>query len=336
MSPTSDERPLEARIDARLHAQIVSRRPLLLDDGADEACDRLAFVRAASGMAWIGERLAIVQDDVAFLAIIEGERVRAVPLPRGPGGRRRFETALGNKLDKYDFESCFAVEGADGPRLFAFGSGPNVNRRHVAILDADRGVARLVLAERLYENLRAACGLPEHLLNIEGALVRGEEACFLQRGNRWHPSAIVSVPLGALNTWLEDGAEGPAPSVSGIVRHDLGRTNGVAYGFTDGTTLADGRIVFLAAAEDTDDPIADGVVLGMRIGVVAGAAAHMCELLDESGRPATIKAEGLAVDRVSPARLWLVTDADDATLPAELIEVCWGGFDALEGVTHRA
>lgn len=328
---------LKASMDPALHARIVSRRPLFLTAGADPHEDRLGFVRAASGLCWYRENLAIIQDDTAFLALcafnergpVEPLDVRSVALPRGPGGRRRFEKELGNKLDKYDFESCFAVEGPAGARLFAFGSGPMAQRRHVAVLENELAAARLVRADALYENLRVACAIPNEVLNIEGAFVCDADACFLQRGNAAHSSAVLRVRLDELVRWLDNDAKGPAPLVRGILRHDLGCVDGVTFGFTDGFALADGRMVFLAAAEDTDNPIDDGAVLGMRLGVVRGGAARMCDLRDEHGRSATIKAEGIAVDRREPGRLWLVTDADNATEPAELIEVAWRGFDEL-------
>lgn len=319
-----------ASLDPRLHARIVGRTPLRFDAGADATADRPAHVRAASGLAWLGDELAIVQDDLAFLAICrlsaepgEATSVRAVPLPRGPGGRRRFEERLGNKLDKPDLESCFAVDGPHGPRVLGFGSGPFAARRRVAILDASSEEARLVAADALYVKLREALAIPDAQVNLEGAFTAEGRACFLQRGSRTQPSALVAVSLADLVAWLEGGAEGRAPDVLEVVRYDLGAVDGVSFGFTDGAALPDGRAIVLAAAEDTDDPIHDGAVLGMRLGVLDGGEVRLTELLDESGAPAALKAEGVAIDRGRAGRLWLVTDADDVDRPAELVEVAW-------------
>jgi hypothetical protein len=74
-------------------------------------------VRAASGVVRIGGDLYIVQDDASFFAVRRADgSVSAIDLPAGPGGRRRFEVALGNKMDKLDLESRRA-DGAGDRRL---------------------------------------------------------------------------------------------------------------------------------------------------------------------------------------------------------------------------
>src|SRR5262245_36878490 len=89
--------------------------------GADPSLDRPAHVRAASALAWIGERLVVVQDDAAFLGVVDPATglVDDVPMAPGPGGARVFEPRRGNKADKPDLEAAFA----DGDRVIALGSG---------------------------------------------------------------------------------------------------------------------------------------------------------------------------------------------------------------------
>ena len=57
-------------------------------------------MRAASAIVARGDELFVIQDDTSFIARIRGDEITSIALPRGPGGRRRFEVALGNKLDK--------------------------------------------------------------------------------------------------------------------------------------------------------------------------------------------------------------------------------------------
>jgi hypothetical protein len=93
--------------------RITSRRPLVYRRGADPALDRPAHVRAASGLTYVGAQLVAVQDDAAFLGVIDPDTglVDDVPLPAGPGGRRVFDRGLGNKADKPDLEAACCGDG---------------------------------------------------------------------------------------------------------------------------------------------------------------------------------------------------------------------------------
>src|SRR3954466_945113 len=96
-----------AYVDPALAVRIVATRELRYSAPADDEDDRPSHVRAASGIAHLGGRLAVIQDDAAFIATVAmGEHgdVGAIALPRGPSGRRRFEIGIGNKLDKLDLE----------------------------------------------------------------------------------------------------------------------------------------------------------------------------------------------------------------------------------------
>ncbi|HVJ14618.1 MAG TPA: hypothetical protein VM686_04230, partial [Polyangiaceae bacterium] len=103
--------------------------------------------------------------------------------------------------------------------------------------------------------------------------------------------------------------------------YELGQRNGVPFGFTDAAALDDGRVVFCAAAEATEDPVEDGAVLGSLIGVIEPDGIRLCEIADASGSPIALKAEGIAADPSRPDRLWLVHDSDDSETPAELCAV---------------
>jgi hypothetical protein len=74
--------------------------------------DRPDHVRAASGIAVLDDTLFVIQDDASFIAVVTGDEVDAIALPPGPNNRRRFEKALGNKLDKLDFEACLVDAGS--------------------------------------------------------------------------------------------------------------------------------------------------------------------------------------------------------------------------------
>jgi hypothetical protein len=303
-----------------LRARIIERRALRYDDAAPVGDDdRPPFVRAASGLAWLGDELAIIQDDAAYLALVDARgRVRSVTLPPGPGGRRRFEKRLGNKNDKLDLEACFAL----GDRLIAFGSGALPRREVIAVVA--RGDVRVVEAPALYARVRAALG-PAAVLNLEGACAQGDRLRLFQRGNGAPIGVIdpvdasVDLDLAAFLAWLDGGAA--VPEIVDTAWYVLGAVSGVRFGFTDVHAVDAGHAMVLAAAEGSPDAIDDGAVLGARIGVLEGSAARMTDLLAEDGAPAIAKAEGIVLARERGDRALVVLDADDPDLPSELCTV---------------
>ncbi|NUO47574.1 MAG: hypothetical protein HOV80_01825 [Polyangiaceae bacterium] len=316
---------LTAREDPALVLRIERRSALHYADGPSDAEDRPAFVRAASGLAWFGDSIAIVQDDASFIGMrAKDGTVTAIALPRGEGGRRRFEDRLGNRLSKLDLESCVTVRTPEGERLVAFGSGSLPVRETIAVVRMDAKAAPVVVdAGALYTKIRAALGLGTVLANLEGAaIVHGALRLF----HRGVPAGSVDVDLLELVAWLDRNGAPPVPEPRGFRGYELGAERGVPFGFTEAATLADGRIVFLAAAEDTDDPVLDGAVLGSRFGVIEDGGLRFGPILDERGDRFAEKAEGLAPDPSDPRRFLIVADADDPDRPAELLEAIVEGL----------
>jgi hypothetical protein len=316
---------LKAREDPALVLRIERRSALYYAEGPSDAEDRPAFVRAASGLAWIGERLAIVQDDASFIAVRAGDgTVNAIALPRGEGGRRRFEDRFGNRLSKLDFEACVAVPSPEGERLLAFGSGSLAVRETIAVVRMDASSPPvLVGAGALYTRIRRVLGLGDGLANLEGATIANGALRLFHRGV---PAGSVDVDLVELMAWIDRNGAPPVPEPRGFLSYDLGAERGVPFGFTDASALADGRIAFLAAAEDTDDPVLDGAVLGSRFGVIEDEGLRFGPILDERGNRFAEKAEGLASDPRDPTRFLVVADADDPDRPAELLEATVEGL----------
>jgi hypothetical protein len=317
---------VRAEHDPRLEARIVQRWSLAYEEGGCADEDRPAFARAASGVAHLAGELVLVQDDASFLARVRpGVPARAVALPRGPGGRRRFEKRLGNKNDKLDLESCVAVAGPDGARLLAFGSGSLPVRTWIACYTPSRESVRMVDAGPLYEALRAELAFSGGALNIEGAAVVQGALRLFQRSNGHHGGhpASVDLDLAAFLAWLDAG--GAEPALDRITHYDLGQERGVRFGFTDACELGPDRIAYLASAEDSPDAVEDGQVLGSRVGVIDGAGARWVELRAEPGVAGALKAEGIALDPERPDRAWVVLDPDDPDRAAELCEVALGG-----------
>ncbi len=316
-----------ARLVTELEAEVVGRRPLFYARGADAALDRPLHVRAGSALARL-ERgvLAVVQDDASFVALVDpalrGE-VIDLPLPSADGVRQ-FDDRRGNKHDKLDLEACIATDGL----LLAFGSGSTARRERVVVMSraaADTETS-IVLARELYAAMRADTAFRGASLNLEGAVVRGADVLFFQRGNgapvdgESPVDATARVDRAALVAYLTKG--GPCPPLRDVVRWQLPD----ALTFTDAALSPRGGIAFLACAEDTPDVTKDGPVSAVGIGRLDDRArvAEVARIKDERGRPLLDKAEGLAFDEADPRRAWVVVDKDDPALPSELLELRLG------------
>ena len=349
-------RRVAATPDPALVARIASRMPLRYRAGADPSLDRPAHVRAGSGVALLGRRLAVVQDDANFLALVEPRSgvVDAVPLPAGPGGLRQFDDGRANKADKLDLEARVAVPGDErgGLRLLAFGSGSTARRERVAeargldgaapALDGaaaalDGAAAALTLHElpAFYAALRAVPAFAGSELNVEGVLYvagagggpprlrlfgRGNGAA---RGPLEAINATCDVDWRALDAHMARPADHPPPRPRAIVRYDLGAIGGVPLGFTDAASGPRGAVLYAAAAEASPDATRDGDVAGSALGVIVGDAhgsvtARWAVVRDAGGEPFAGKIEGLVTTRESPARCWAVVDGDDPAAPSEL------------------
>jgi hypothetical protein len=179
-------------------------------------------------------------------------------------------------------------------------------------------------------------------LNVEGAALApgdgrddaGDDVILLQRGNGApcgdrHPvDASARIDRELLVTYLRALARGePAtcPPLRGIVGWDLGDVNGTRLTFTDAVATRGRWTAFLACAEDSPDATRDGPVAGVVVGRLDDREriAEVGVILDERGEPLLDKAEGIALDD-DARRAWLVIDRDDATRPAELLELRLG------------
>ena len=181
--------PVNAVCDPSLTARVLRRWPLLYCAGADPALDRPAHVRAGSGLAWIGGRLAVVQDDAHFLALIEPARgtVESIALPVGHEGQRQFDDVRRNKPWKLDLETCTAIDDDGNLLLLAMGSGSTSWREQLLLLPwsgPDPGEVRLCRAPNFYAALREHVPFAGSELNLEGAVYLGSDVLrLLQRGN---------------------------------------------------------------------------------------------------------------------------------------------------------
>jgi len=309
--------PSKAIVDPQLGIRILRSRELRYDAPEDAGDDRPAHIRAASGLTVHGGRLVIAQDDASFFGVLASDGISAIKLPRGVDGRRRFEVALGNKLDKLDLESVLAVDD----ELWAFGSGSLPVRDKICRVKD--GVVRVQEAAPLYARLREALG---GALNIEGAArVRvdsRDEVWLFHRGNTGPDDpgpATLELATADLRAWLD--ATAPLPALLDIDAYDLGTTaDGARFGFTDAVAYGS-RVLYLAAAEHSANAIDDGAAGGSQLGIidVVRGGARATPLVGVDG--SAVKAEGIALDPAQPGRAWVVLDPDDPERPTTLLDI---------------
>ncbi|MCC6523078.1 MAG: hypothetical protein IT373_10490 [Polyangiaceae bacterium] len=262
---------------------------------------------AGSALVRVGARLLCVQDDARAALWIEPGSGALEPLPLGGS------TARLAKRTKPDFEAAFVA----GDELVVLGSGSAPGRAAVVYAPLDGRPVREVDASALYATLAARLGA---VLNLEGAVLvssaRGELVRLFHRASSPErgASATFDVELGALRC-------GAGP-VLDEARYDLGGVLGVPLAFTDAALLPDGRIAFLAAAEDTVDPVEDGAVLGTVLGVLDPDGPRVAPIVELDGSPTRRKLEGLALD-ADGRGAYSVTDPDDVERPAELCRLEW-------------
>jgi hypothetical protein len=305
-------RTLIARVDPALSARIVSVRTLGYSASATPDEDRPLHPRAASGLAWMGGRLLVIQDDAAFIATVAGDEVAAIALPRGVGARRRFEVRLGNKQHKLDLEACVAI----GDEVWAFGSGSTAARDRIVRMGRAESI-RIAEVTPLYDRVREAVG---GLINIEGAACVGEELWLFHRGNTGPQDAgpaVIRFARAAVESSLSATGR-TAPEPVGCVGFDLGEVEGVRLGFTDAVAVGE-RVYYLAVAEASPNAVDDGRICGSQLGVIDGQVVRAARL-ELEGAP--IKAEGLAFATGGERRhAWISIDPDDVDAAAQLCEV---------------
>jgi len=264
---------------------------------------RLAELRlsAASALVCQGQSLWVVADDELKLQrySLAGEWLAELPLLPGVLP----DDAAERKRAKADFEALVLLP--DGA-LLALGSGSTAQRRRGCLIW--EGAVRVIDLSPLYRALAAHCAE----LNLEGAVVQGEQLVLAQRGNgagRQNALILLDLPRA-----LRDLAAGclSAASLLQVLPVRLGELDQVPLSLTDLAVDPQGRLYFSAAAEASASTYLDGPCAGSVLGRFAAdfAVAELIRLEPPA------KIEGLAFQL--DGRLLLVADPDDPQRRAPL------------------
>ena len=299
---------------------------LMLQAPASEG--RGTYLAAASGLLQVKEYLYVVADDENHLGIFSSEQ----PAEAGTT-LTLLEGVLPDEYEerkaaKPDFEALIllpAFEQYKHGALLALGSGSKKKRRQGVVLGLDIHGAintepHIVDFSELYEVLKQRFAK----LNIEGGFVRGATLYLLQRGNKKNSeNALIALSWVEVEQAIVEAKPISREALGNIQAYGLGMVGDVPLCFTDATLLPSGSWVFSAAAEATDDNYNDGAFVGGAIGVI-NAQGSICvlERIDERYKVEGVSAR-LEADTV---HLLLVTDADDASRPAQLLQTTLSGY----------
>jgi len=279
---------------------------------------RPTYLSAASGLVCVKSFLYVVADDELHLGVFRagddsfGHQIRLFDgvLPDDKVERKKL---------KPDLEALTFIQAdARYPHgaLLALGSGSRLNRMRGARvgLDAEGAVSGAPEAVDLTP-LLAPLDDMFSALNIEGAVISGGELRLFQRGNKQdNENAIVRFALSAVLAALNSGSTRPLEP-SAIQYFDLGKCDGISFGFTDAAALPNGDMIFTAVAEDADNTYDDGPCRAAAIGLAPNDGA--LRWLRPLEQP--YKVEGVDARMAGDAiKLLLVTDADDPKIPASL------------------
>ena len=293
-------------------------RALRFDDGTP--------VRAASGIAPLGDGWLIAQDDATHGAWRRAGSITPVRLLPPVEGLDVFSEAEGTKKFKPDLEVACPAEADGEPAVVLLGSGstPRRMRGVVVRLGDDGPYARDGELGPLYVRVAAALGVSMDQLNLEGASRHGDVLRWYQRGNlaAGVPSASVDLPLRAVVDAVLGHIDPSAVPVGERRGYVLGEVEGVGLAVTDAVALPDGRTLLSAAAEDTPNAVDDGPVVATALALVDAVDVLAVAPIPEVGGHVH-KVEGLTLKDVGSdgVRLLAVVDVDDPSVPSAELDL---------------
>ena len=289
--------------------------------------NRPAFVTSASGLVRLGNRIYIVADDELHLAVFDvkssqpGSWIRLLPglLPSDYKERKKLKADL-ETITRIQ-PDVFAAAGA----LLVMPSMSRANRVTGAMIKLEK---HLVVNEFNdspipidFSDIRNKLKESIDGLNVEGIAIQEKVTKLFHRGSkRKGKSVVVELETEAFLHDLHDTHKPNSRCILKLREYDLGDIEGVGLSFTDAVPMSDGRIIFLAAAEATDDEYQDGASLGSSLGIMKENG-DIERIVRIRGRE---KFEGICADYSDSVshtvEILLVSDTDNEKFPSNLYQ----------------
>lgn len=180
-----------------------------------------------------------------------------------------FETGRIPKKIKPDLECITPIEINGKKHLLLFGSGSAENRDKGFLVKLPtkynkKHIVQAVSFTGLYQLLKSNPDVVgDSILNLEAAATTDSHLILFNRANKSGNNSVLYFDLEEFTVYLTENNDLiPFPKIYNYILPEIG---GVPSGFS-GASVMDNKLFFTAAAEDTDDPVADGAVTGSLIG----------------------------------------------------------------------
>jgi hypothetical protein len=260
----------------------------------------LEGVPSASGLEYYQGRLFVVGDDSPWLFELDNDltvkaRYQIHDLPEG-------QTDTIPKIQKPDFEATCIV--ADEIWVFGSGSKPATRDTLVRVNLKTTGIRKYSLTA-FYDGLCSFAKISRAELNLEGAASDGHILYLLNRGE----NLLFQLKI---EDFLQSLAEQTLPTIK-FHHFILPEINGQPAGFSGASLLNKDLMYFVASAENTQNWIDDGEILGSAIGCVDLTSMRLInfEILHEKEEGIPIKIESITIlNNYYPPTILLVTDSD--------------------------
>ena len=276
-------------------------------------------ISAASGLVRHNGLIFIVADDELGLLVVDENDLgpgRFIPILPGdlPDDREK------RKKIKADIESIAYLPPTDelpDGLLFALGSGSSDKRNRGALIPLDENGSPTT--DHLTIDLEPLFGkLKSEIkgLNVEGAEVVDDTLWLMQRGNEDGDNALINLSLEKALDELTSERRLSEAALRNVDHVDLGQLQGERLCFSDASALHDGRIVFAASTEASDDAVQDGTTYGSSLGIIesdgsVGPVEPLDWIVKVEGIDARVEGDSIVV--------LMVTDADDPDTPSPLL-----------------
>lgn len=261
-------------------------------------------IGALSGVAYLGDYLYFVGDDVRYLLktslknkITATTTFEKVPLLES--SEQEALTVL-SKAEKPDFEALSCIIFNEQLHLMVMGSGSTEKRKQALLYNPSNHQVKTLLDKLDYDYLQHCVALTGGAdLNIEAVCSDSHHLYIFQRGNINHFHGVLVFDLEKIQAHksLENA----------LIRSfnlTLPEINGSVSGISDAYFFVDKNvIVATAAVEQTLNTYDDGAVLGSYILVLSpkGEVLNSFLIQDAEGNTLAIKVEGIT---------WLESNAD--------------------------